>query len=1828
MKNKDFGKPLSRLITMVAICMLSLNTMAYDFSYTYQGKTLCYDITSSNTVCVTYYSSDNYFQNNNYVSGDVVIPSSVSNNDETYSVTSIGEYAFRDCSSLTSVTIPNSVTSIGWGAFESCSSLTSVTIPNSVTSIGEVAFYECSSLTSVTIPNSVTSIGDWAFKDCSSLITLNFNAANCGDFTNNSYHPFLDCPISTINIGDSVQRIPAKFARDISSLTSVTIPNSVTSIGEEAFYRCSSLITLNFNAVNCGDFPNEWRDHPFRDCPISTINIGDSVQRIPANFSSRLSSLTAVTIGNSVTSIGENAFYECSSLTSITIPNSVTSIGESAFYECSSLTSVTIGNSLTSIDNYTFRGCSSLTSVTIPNSVTSIGEGAFYDCSSLTSLTIPNSVTSIGEEAFRNCSSLITLNFNAVNCGDFPNRTPFDSCPISTINIGNSVQRIPANFASGLSSLTSVTIPNSVTSIGENAFENCSSLTSVTIGNSVTSIGNNAFQNCSSLTSVTIGNSVTSIDNYTFRGCSSLTSITIPNSVTSIGNSAFYDCSSLTSVTIPNSVTSIDNYTFRGCSSLTSVTIPNSVTSIGNSAFYNCSNLTTLNFNAINCGDFDWWDNPFYGCPISTINIGDSVQRIPANFAYDNDNLTSITIPNSVTSIGDNAFYECSSLTSITIPNSVTSIGSWAFNNCRSLTTINFDAVNCEDFPPYYPECPFDSCPIATINIGDSVQRIPAYFAKDISSLTSITIPESVTSIGDFAFMWCSSLTSVAIPNSVTSIGEGVFSYCSSLTSVTIGSGLTSIGNRAFYGCGGLTSIVSNAVVPPAIGGIETFTYPNICSVTVPCGSLGAYTAPVCYWSVFFPNRITEEGDVFDVSVAANDDSFGSVSVETQSCSVKVITATPSNCKSFAAWNDGNTDNPRTITVTSDTSFTAIFEIVELSHNITAAICEGTAYTENGFNVSEAGVYTQNLQTINGCDSTVTLTLTVNPVATTNLTAAICEGTAYTENGFNVSEAGVYTQNLQTINGCDSTVTLTLTVNPVATTTLQAAICEGSTYTENGFNVSEAGVYTQNLQTVNGCDSTVTLTLTVNPVATTTLQAAICEGTIYTENGFNVSEAGVYTQNLQTINGCDSTVTLTLSVNPVEITNLTAAICEGTVYAENGFNVSEAGVYTQNLQTINGCDSTVTLTLTVNPIATTTLQAAICEGTVYTENGFNVSEAGVYTQNLQTINGCDSTVTLTLTVNPVATTNLTATICEGTVYTENGFNVSEAGVYTQNLQTVNDCDSTVTLTLTVNPVATTNLTAAICEGTTYTENGFNVSEAGVYTQNLQTVNGCDSTVTLTLTVNPVATTNLTAAICEGTTYTENGFNVSEAGVYTQNLQNVNGCDSTVTLTLTVNPVATTTLQAVICEGTVYSENGFNVSEAGVYTQNLQTVNGCDSTVTLTLTVNPVATTTLQAAICEGSTYTENGFNVSETGVYTQNLQTINGCDSTVTLTLTVNPIATTNLTAAICEGTVYTENGFNVSEAGVYTQNLQTINGCDSTVTLTLVVNPVATTTLQAAICEGSTYTENGFNVSEAGVYTQNLQTINGCDSTVTLTLTVNPVATTTLQAAICEGSTYTENGFNVSEAGVYTQNLQTVNGCDSIVTLTLTVNPVATTNLTAAICEGTAYTENGFNVSEAGVYTQNLQTINGCDSTVTLTLTVNPVYNITIDATINQGDVYQENGFNVSEAGVYTQNLQSVNGCDSVIVLNLTVNSSLGDVVANTIEVALYPNPAESYTVLKVQGLKEQTKVALFDLRGRKLREFELSAGTESIRLDLRDLPSGVYTLMIGNTTKKLIVE
>jgi len=362
-------------------------------------------------------------------SGEIVVPSTVVYDEKTYSVTSIGEYAFYGCDGLTSITIPNSVTSIGFCAFAECSSLRSITIPNSVTSIGptfisntDIIFTGCTSLASIVVEPGNT-VYD-SRENCNAIIETATNTLVNGckntaipnSVTTIAMNAFSGCAgLTNIEIPNSVTNIREYAFYFCDGLTSVTIPNSVTNIGEYAFYGCAGLTNIvveGGNSVydsreNCNAIIETATNTLIQGCK-NTI-IPNSITCIGKAAFGAQTSLTNINIPNSVTHIGWAAFTYCTALTNIKIPNSVTSIEGYAFNACDSLTSITIPNSVTSIEESVFQNCDGLTSVTIPNSVTSIGGYAFYGCDGLTSITIPNSVTEIGNYIFQACHNLTSI---------------------------------------------------------------------------------------------------------------------------------------------------------------------------------------------------------------------------------------------------------------------------------------------------------------------------------------------------------------------------------------------------------------------------------------------------------------------------------------------------------------------------------------------------------------------------------------------------------------------------------------------------------------------------------------------------------------------------------------------------------------------------------------------------------------------------------------------------------------------------------------------------------------------------------------------------------------------------------------------------------------------------------------------------------------------------------------------------------------------------------------------------------------------------------------------------------------------------------------------------------------------------------------------------------------------------------------------------------------------------------------------------------------------------------------------------------------------------
>lgn len=774
-----------------------------------------------------------------------------------------------------------------------------------------------------------------------------------------------------------------------------------------------------------------------------------------------------------------------------------------------------------------------------------------------------------------------------------------------------------------------------------------------------------------------------------------------------------------------------------------------------------------------------------------------------------------------------------------------------------------------------------------------------------------------------------------------------------------------------------------------------------------------------------------------------------------------------------------------------------------------------------------------------------------------------------------------------------------------------------STLNLSNLNASDNGDYT--VLVIGDCGSILSsiATLSISQISNTLTESACVS---YVFDGNTLTQSGTYTASFTTAQGCDSLVTLNLTILNPTTSSLSETACDS--YTLNGQTYTESGVYTQVLTNTIGCDSTITLYLTINHPATSTLTETACLS--YTLNGETYTSSGTYIQNLNTVGGCDSTLTLNLTISNFSTSTLNETACDP--YTLNGETYTSSGTYTQTTTSVFGCDSIITLNLTINEATSSELEIIACD--TYTLNGQTYTESGVYTQDLTNVGGCDSTLTLMLTIHPSVTSSITESACGS--FTLNGETYTTSGVYNQVLQSTVGCDSTVTLNLTINQATSSTITETACGSFVL--NGETYTSSGTYTQTLQNAAGCDSTLTLELTINPISTHTISATACDS--YELNGEIYTTSGTYTQTLTNSVACDSILTLELVINNSQQTTETVSVCVS--YEWNGQTYTSSGTYTESFTTLAGCDSIATLELTINTPSTSLLTETVC--GSYILNGETYTETGIYTQVITNAAGCDSTITLDVTILPQGNSTLIETACES--YTLNGETYTESGVYTQAIQTVGGCDSIVTLNLTILSPESSTLTETSCS--PFTLNDETYTETGVYTQVLQTTSGCDSIVTLNLTV-----ININNTVNQdnevltanqaGATYQwvdcnnasepipgatDATFTATENGSYAV-LINLNGCESMSAC-MEVTTLSTDAISGENSVQVYPNPASSQ--LTVAGAKIGTKVRISDLSGKVIFDGKVQSDIEMLSIDA--FASGVYNLTLSyeNKTQQVI--
>ena len=707
-------------------------------------------------------------------------------------------------SSITSIEISDSIFYIGANAFKGCTNLKKLVIPNGITSLQPGIIANCEKIEEIVIPDSVKTIDNIynsiAVRD--NKIKINYLGGiddwlnidilmNDYEFINNFslYINNQDVKeITNYTIKDGITTIKNLTFANWTSLENITIPNSVKIIEGEslnggAFLNCKNIKNVYYK----GDL-SSWCNIDFGTAESNPLCYG-------ANLYINDKEVSDITIPSN-TIIKDYIFVGNKSLKSVNITNNILKIGKYAFQDCINLTNVSIPEGVISIEDNAFCGCSKLTSITIPNSVVKIGRAVFSECNNLTNLTLSNNLIVIGGYAFNGCKSL--LNITIPSNVDIIDEWTFHNCiNLKNVEFGDNITSIGNGSFNGCSNLTSIIIPNSVTHIGTSTFTGCKNLVNITIPDAlllnddlckdiikkntiingeeciindeeiivnkrlisylkndteytipenVTSIGKKAFYECSNLTNVIIPNSVISIDDYAFGFCTNLTSVIIPDSVVSIGKNVFSNCGKLKNITIGNGVTTIGDYAFSNCNSLVSIIFGNSVTSIGNYVFSNCTTLSNVYISNIS----DWCkidfgthtSNPLYnGAKLYINNV-----EIPST----------LILPDDAKYIGTYAFYNCSVLKDVYIPNSVTDIAKNAFSNCINLTSITIAAKNIN--------CDFNNCKnLESIKITDDVETISNLdIFKGCDNLKSIILGKNISNLPN---LYSNKIESLTIKN-------------------------------------------------------------------------------------------------------------------------------------------------------------------------------------------------------------------------------------------------------------------------------------------------------------------------------------------------------------------------------------------------------------------------------------------------------------------------------------------------------------------------------------------------------------------------------------------------------------------------------------------------------------------------------------------------------------------------------------------------------------------------------------------------------------------------------------------------------------------------------------------------------------------------------------------------------------------------------------------------------------------------------------------------------------------------------------------------------
>ena len=812
----------------------------------------------------------------------------------------------------------------------------------------------------------------------------------------------------------------------------------------------------------------------------------------------------------------------------------------------------------------------------------------------------------------------------------------------------------------------------------------------------------------------------------------------------------------------------------------------------------------------------------------------------------------------------------------------------------------------------------------------------------------------------------------------------------------------------------------------------------------------------------------------------------------------------------------------------------------------TVTKCFGETHPVGVNNHDQSGLYRDTLQSQYGCDSIIVTKLTILSKRDTFIRKEICKNGKYFVGNLSFNKAGLYNIKLKSKNNCDSTVNLLLTVVDTLFTKVTATRCFGDTLTIGNKVFFASGIYKLLLTSQDGCDSIVTLDLTIKPRLITAITRNICQGDSIKIGKSTYFSSGPKVDTLITPLGCDSIVFLNLFVGSERIVYIDTSVCQGSYVEFSGNRYYQTGTYMDTFPVKNGCDSISVLNLEILPFAKHNILKVICQGQTYTFGGKVLAQSGNYSDTIVggSSSGCDSISNLFLFVKNSFSSNLEVTLCEGESYIIGDSTYFVSGLFLDTLTTKDGCDSVLKIKLNILPKKFYTQKISICNGQKISVGSSIYNLPGTYIDTLSTrFYGCDSVVTTILEISDRFETTYNYERCQGDSVTINQMVFKQTQLYKESYMASAGCDSIIIHDIQFNKSWSDTLYRQICSNQTYTFQSTKITKAGVYTKNFQTPKGCDSTITLVLTVSDTFAVKLDSTICAGQKVTIGSADYTETGFFVNRFVNNEGCDSIINLNLQVLALPVDTIHKTICKGTTIRIGKTDYGASGFYKEVIASSTACDSIVYLDLKVIDTVISQQTSILCTGDSLVFGNQIIKSAGSYVGRYKTSIGCDSIVNLFVTEKPKPKSIIvQAEVCALDSFTFRNKTYKGLGevVDTVRLSNANGCDTLAFVQLNFVTKLVQNIDTSFCDGSFLSINNINYFTTGFYKITLKTKSGCDSIINLNLTVNPVNNLQIDTTICAKDTLYLGKLKLFNAGTTIFKLKNRYDCDSILTVNL----------------------------------------------------------------------------------------